>query len=467
MSSEARPHSGWVKFLTILVGLFGVIAILTSWLDSQLLDTEQWGQTSVEMLQNPEIRSAVASYAVEELYRNVDVEAEIKSVLPSDFKGLSGIAAGGLRQVADQGAEQALALPQIQDVWQRANIAAHRTLMDVIDDKSQVLTTGGGQVDLQLRPLIIEIAAQIGLATQAEQNVPASVGSVRILDSSELSTVQTVAGAIQGSALIFSLLVVLLVGLALYLSKGYRWITLLWLAGALILAAAIVLVLRASGSGFVVAQLATPDLEAAASAAYAIGTDLLKSFAWSVMIAAFVMVFLAWLVSPNSAAQSARQYLAVAFGRFPAITFGLLGLAALVFLLFGVSDGRSFIVRLAIVVLVGIASIMFRRQLIAEYPDADFSSLRDFGTRTKEQARGLWDRRPREIPGKSALERRRAESASRNKQDAEAPTAVVSAQGGEQTRLEQLEKLGKLHETGILSDDEFAAEKTRILELPD
>lgn len=464
MNPDARPHSGWVKFLTLLVGIFGVLAILTSWLDSQLLDTEQWGQTSVEMLQNPEIRSAVASYAVEELYANVDVEAELKKFLPTDFKGLSGIAAGGLRQVADQGAEQALALPQVQDVWQRANVAAHQTLMDVIDNKSQVLTTGGGQVDLQLRPLIIEIAAQIGLAKQAEQNVPASVGSVRILDSSELSTVQTVAGAIQGSALIFSLLVVLLVGLALFLSKGYRWITLLWLAGALILAAAVVLVVRSAGSGFVVGQLATPDLEAAATAAYAIGTNLLKTFAWSVIIAAFVLVVLSWLVSPNSAAQSVRNYLAVAFGRYPAITFGLLGLAGLIFLLFGVSDGRSFIVRLAIVIVAAIAVVMFRKQLMAEHPDADFSSLHEFGAKTKEKAKGLWDRRPREMPGKAAIERRRAESAAKA---AEAPTAVTSKPAGEETRLQQLEKLGKLHETGVLSDDEFAAEKTRILELPD
>lgn len=459
MDTDARPRSGWVKLITFFVGLFGILAILTSWLDTQLLDTEQWGQTSVEMLQDPAIRSAVANYAVEELYANVDVEAELKTFLPSDFKGLSGIAAGGLRQVADQGAEQALALPQVQDVWQRANIAAHKTLIDVIENRSQVLTTGGGQVDLQLRPLIIEIAGQIGLAKQAEQNVPASVGSVRILDSSELSTVQTVAGAIQGSALIFSLLVVLLIGLALYLSRGYRWITLLWLAAALILAAAVVLIVRAAGSGFVVGQLATPDLEAAATAAYAIGTELLKSFAWSVIIAAVFLVFLSWLVSPNSAARSAREYLAVAFGRYPGITFGLLGLAALVFLLYGVSDARSFVVRLAIVILAVIATVMFRRQLIAEHPDADFSSIGEFGQRTKEKMKGAWERRPREVPGKAALERRKAA--------AEAPTATMPEAGGEATRLEQLEKLGKLHETGILSDDEFAAEKTRILELPD
>ena len=45
MSANARPHSGWVKLITFLVGLFGIFAILTSWLDSQLLNTEQWGQT--------------------------------------------------------------------------------------------------------------------------------------------------------------------------------------------------------------------------------------------------------------------------------------------------------------------------------------------------------------------------------------------------------------------------------------
>ena len=62
-----RPNRGWVRFLTVLVGILTVIAILTTWADRQLFDTQEWGDTSLEMLQNKEIQTQVADYAVSEL----------------------------------------------------------------------------------------------------------------------------------------------------------------------------------------------------------------------------------------------------------------------------------------------------------------------------------------------------------------------------------------------------------------
>ena len=460
MTEDSRPRSGWVKLTTFFVGLFTVLAVLTSWLDSQLLDTDQWVDTSAEMLQSPDIRSAVAAFAVEELYANVDVEAELEAVLPKDFKGLSGIAAGGLRQVADQGAEQALALPQVQAAWERANETAHRTLIDVIEDRSDVLTTGGGQVELQLRPLIIEIADQIGLGTQARQNIPAAVGSVEVLDSSELDTVQRVAGALQGLALIFSLLLVLLVGLSVYLARGWRWLAMIWTAAALVLGAILVLVARAIAQGYVVDSLATPDLVPAANAAYSIGTELLVSYAWSAIWGAIFLLVLAWLASPASSSVAARRFLAVPFGRFPGATFGLLGIAGLVYLLLGAGNQRIFLVHLLIVLLLGVAAYMFRRELLTEHPEADAPEFGPMVERGKEKVRGLWSRRPKEVPGKGYLEERKAR---REEAAAAAATAAQPTAEPETERIAQLERLGKLHETGVLSDEEFKEEKTRIL----
>ncbi|MEX0620562.1 MAG: hypothetical protein WD181_03190, partial [Solirubrobacterales bacterium] len=120
--------------LTILVGFLAALAILSSWLDKQIFDTQQWGETSLEMLQNPEIQKQVAVYAVDELYANVDVEAEVEDILPTDLKPLSGVAAGGLRSFADQGAQKALQVQAVQDLWRQANESAHRTLIAIIED---------------------------------------------------------------------------------------------------------------------------------------------------------------------------------------------------------------------------------------------------------------------------------------------------------------------------------------------
>jgi len=454
MTDQSRPRSGWVKLTTFLIVVFTVLALHTSWLDSQLLDTDQWVETSTEMLQDPAIQSAVAAFAVEELYANVDVEAELKQILPKDFKGLSGIAAGGLRQVADQGAEQALSLPQVQSAWERANEAFHVTFLDVIENRSDVVTTGRGQVELQLRPLIIAIADQIGLGNQARQNIPAAVGSVQVFDSSELETVQRVTRALKGLALIFSLVLVLLVGLSVLLARGWRWLALIWSAGALVLGSVLVLLSQAVAQGYVVDALATPELYPAANAAYDIVTGLLVSYAWSVIWGAVFLLFLAWLVSPASSSVTARRYLAVPFGRFPGATFGLLGVAGLIFLLLGAGNQRIFLVHLLIVILLGIAAYMFRKELLAEHPEDDAPEFGQVVERGKEKVKNLWSRRPREVPGKGYLEERRARKAA---------AAAPSAADAETERLSQLEQLGKLHETGVLSDEEFTEQKTRIL----
>jgi len=47
-------------------------------------------------------------------------------------------------------------------------------------------------------------------------------------------------------------------------------------------------------------------------------------------------------------------------------------------------------------------------------------------------------------------------------QPAPAP-APAPAGGGEDDMLAQLEKLGKLHDSGVLTDDEFAAQKAKLL----
>ncbi len=470
-----RPHKGWVRFLTVLIGILTVLAIVSAWVDRQIFDTQEWGDTSSKMLQNPVIQKEVAAYAVDELYANVDVEAELEDILPGDLQDLSGIAAGGLRQVADRGAEQALNSQRIQDLWRQANETAHATLIAIIEDDSAVVSTTGGKVELELRPLIIEIADQVGLGQQARDNIPETVGQIEIVDSDQLSTVQTVARVIHGTALITALLLLLLVALAVYLSPGYRWITLLWIAASLIVGALIVLILRSVIGGVVVPELATVDVQPAADAAYGIATDLLRSIAMTIIWSAVVLVALAWLVSPNRAAESIRKFLAVPFGRFPAATFGLLGLAGFIFLLMGAGDQREFLIRLVIVILAGVGAWSFSRTLAASYPDASFDGLSEFGERTKDRAKDAWAGRPAFLgnredspagsePTPAPVPDAPAESAA-----ASAPTEVLAAaeQASERpdpetARLDLLDRLASMHERGVLDADEYAAEKARV-----
>ena len=467
---KERPHLGWVRFVTILAGVVTVLAILSTWVDRQVFDTEEWGKTSLELLQNPEIQQQVATYAVDELYANVDVQGELEKGLDDINSSLgdtlAGPLAGAARQGADSLALRALGNDQVQSAWESANIAAHRTLIDVIEDKGEFTSTSEGQVELKLKPLIIEIADQVGLGDQARDRIPDSVGNVKIVESDELAQVQTIARLIHGLALVSALLALVLVTLAVFLSPGYRWLTLFWLAVTLILSALLVLVLRSVAGDVLVPELADPDIQPAAHAAWGIATELLKSVAWTVIWFAFALLAVAWVIAPTRPSGKVREFLAVPFGKYPGATFGLLGLVAFVFLIMGAGDGREFLVRLVVVLMAAAGFWFFRRQVMLEYPDADYAGLREFGERTREKAKGAWADRPKNISmpkmGGKGDDSGGGEAQAPAKPEAE--TAVLAAQptpeGG---RLEQLEKLGKLKDAGVLDDEEFAAEKKRIL----
>ncbi|MBU3691560.1 MAG: SHOCT domain-containing protein [Solirubrobacterales bacterium] len=67
------------------------------------------------------------------------------------------------------------------------------------------------------------------------------------------------------------------------------------------------------------------------------------------------------------------------------------------------------------------------------------------------------------MPGKGYFEERKARKAEAAASAATPAAAKPAAADDETGRLEQLERLGKLHDTGVLSDEEFNEEKTRIL----
>ena len=131
--TKERPHLGWVRFITILAGFITVLAILSTWVDRQVFDTQEWGDTSLKLLQNPEIQKQVATYAVDELYANVDVQGELEKNLNDINKNLgdtlAGPLAGAARQGADSLALRALSNDKVQSAWKSANVAAHTTLL--------------------------------------------------------------------------------------------------------------------------------------------------------------------------------------------------------------------------------------------------------------------------------------------------------------------------------------------------
>ncbi len=131
------------------------------------------GDTSGKLLEDKAISDAVATYAVDQLYANVDVTAVIKQRLPPDLQPFSAPAAAGIRQFATQAAQQAIQSPRVQQAGGTRTGSPTRQLVSILKGNNEVVSSQNGKVVLNLRPLVLQLADRIGLKKQLNQKAAA------------------------------------------------------------------------------------------------------------------------------------------------------------------------------------------------------------------------------------------------------------------------------------------------------
>jgi hypothetical protein len=461
----SRRRRRTVKGLVVLGSVLAFLSVFAIWTERQALNTDDWVSTSDHLIENPTIRTAVGNYLVDQLYENVDVEAELKDILPGDTKELAGPAAGGLRQVAGDGAEKVLETSTAQSLWEDANRSTHEQLIAVLEDKGDAVSTSEGNVRLNLGSLLTNLADQVGISQDLAAKLPPDAGQIEILRSDQLKTAQNIAIAIKGLALVLSILTFLVFAGAIYISRDGRWVTVLFSGIGLIAAGFAVVVAREIAGGIVVDQLVkTESAKPAGEAAWSIGTSLMVSIATTVIVVGVLFAIAGWLASPTGSARATRRVIAPTLRQHLAYVYAGLAVVVCLYFLAAPTQGlRSFLTTLIVAGMAAFGIHELSKQTADEYPEASydgvFGSTRDrvvgavreanIGERVSEQASKL------RLPD---VRRPDPEAVA-----SEAPTAVAS-HNEEDARLHRLERLASLHEKGVLTDQEFAAEKSRLLD---
>lgn len=451
-TAAGRPHRKLVTSLIVIAVLVGFLSILSTWLLRQTLETDTWNQTSEKMVQNEEIRQALSVYLVDELYANVDVKAEVERLLPSELKPLAGAATGQLRQLADKAAYEALSRPAVQSIWVTASDSAHTALVDILEGGSTNVSTSGGDVVINVKGMLEQVSADIGVGAKLVDKLPADTGQIEVFKSSELEQAQTAVDAFQVLDWVIYLIALGLLALAVLLAKGWRRAALRNAGIGLIVLGIITLLVRtAAGNALVSGLVSDPDYEPAANAAWGIATDELARIARTAAFLGVLLVVGAWLVGPMKVATRIRSGLAPYLAE-PWIVFP----AALVLLIvltwwspWGVMDRVDAVVLVALYLFIG--AEVLRRKVTGEHPEeagpdnrAKLRGERIASVRTG--AAGAWKKATGAVSGVGSSRR-----------------AGRGGGGAETTRLEQLQQLVALKEAGALTEEEFAAEKSRVL----
>jgi hypothetical protein len=430
MTPERLPRRRTVIALIILASVIGFVAVFAVWAKRQLLETDTWTETSSQMLENKDIQVAVSGFLVDSLYKNVNVEKELAGALPPRLKPLAGPAAGGLRQLADRVALEALGRPRVQLLWEDANRQAHAAFLSIVEGGNQTVSTQNGTVSLDLGTLVGRVGGQLGVNVAGK--VPPQASQIEILKSDELSFAQDLVNLLRKLAIVLPAVALALYALAIYLARGWRRRALRASGiGFIVIGIAVLLGRSLAGTAVVDSLTNTAAAEPAASAAWSIGTSLLRDSGAAMIGYGIVIVFGAWLAGPGSVGATARRAITPVLRDRGVAYVVLAAIIGLVFWWSPTEGTRRVIPSLILIALLIAGTEALRRQAITDFPEE------------------TWERRS---------ERLRASLARVGHREARAPEAV----SGEE-RLQQLERLAKLREAGVLSPEELEREKARIL----
>jgi putative oligomerization/nucleic acid binding protein len=440
------PRRRAVTALLVAGAILLFFTAFASWVNRQALDTDEWTKTSSELLENEEIRNALATYLVDQLYANVDVTAELRRALPPQAQGLAGPAAGGLREFADRAARRALQGPRVQALWENLNRNAHEQFVRIVKDEGGggAVSTQGGDVTLQLTPLVQQIATRVGLGGLADK-VPPDAGELTVMKSDQLDLAQDVADAIQTIVIVLLVLTLGCYVLAVYLARGRRREALRGVGLTLIITGIVILVVRSIAGGVVVNELATTaSVEPAVQQVWNIGTSLWSDIAGGLIINGIILVIVAWVAGPTRPAVALRREAAPYMRERPELIYALVALIFVLMIAWGPT--RAFREAIPLLVVAGLLILgteALRRQTAREFPDAtldESASLRERLARMRSSASGATG------SARASLAGRRG-----------------AAPAPEEARIDQLERLAALRDRGAISQEEFDRQKTQLL----
>ena len=409
------------RALVVLGVLLVVVSLLANWVKREALDKSTFRSTSQELIAHPAIQAQLAQTMVDQLYANVDVSKQLEQKLPPNLQALAGPISGLSRELIDRGATELLQRPRVQSLFVTAASLSQSQVVDVLEGNTSRLQTTGGDVVLDLHPLVARLGDRFGVLGNVSQQLPPDAGRIVILHSNQLDTAQNVTQLLKDVANWIWIPALLAWALALWLVPGRRRKEVRAIAIGLIVAGIAILVIRRMSGSYLVDHLTASDtVRPAVRAFWTILSDGLAEAAWVVVFVGVIGTLGAWLTGEGGRAVAARRW----FGPWMRNTGAAWAVyAALLLIVVWALPLHRFVVTAILVVLGAVGFEIARRQIVSEY-EAEGASERPHLTM---------------------------------------PWAGEKASAAPEAGVDELERLARLRSEELLTEEEYAAAKGRIL----
>ena len=372
--SKKRGLLVWGLFAVATILLF--VSSLTVWAKRQLLDDQAWANSSTQLLANDDVRGAIAQKLSDGLFAQIDVEAQLRERLPPRSQAAAAPLAAALQNnVGPAAADRLLQRPRVQTLWQNANKRAHAAVLRVLEGKdlgpNGNISTANGEVTLDLRPAITQLATRLGIEDKLKANADPTAGQIVIMKSDQLGAAQTAVKILKALSSLLLIAVFALYALAIYLAQGRRR----WLLGAtgaslLFVGLLIASLRRFLGTVIVDSLVKTQANKHPVSVIWGIETSVLRDIGILLVVYGALVLIATALAGPNRPALAFRRWLAPIFRHHPVAVWAT-GIGVFLLLIaVGPRAGNRQLVGLAILAITAAIAIeALRRQTLREFPE--------------------------------------------------------------------------------------------------
>lgn len=364
---------GWWRplvagLLIAVAALLAPVAVLATWANDEIGDTNRYVDTVGPLASDPAVQAAIVKRIETEIYNYIDLDTITGDVVNAlDQQGLppravttlhaiSGPLASAIRGFINDRITAFVQSDAFEQAWIEANRQAHTQMVAVLTGKgSDSVDVSNGQVSVSVATVIDAIKTQLeNQGFSIASRIPTVNASFVIFQSDNLTKAQGAFSLLDDIATWLPFFGLLLIVVAVFVARNRRHALLaagLAIAASMILLGALLNVLRP----IYLDALPTGTSLDAAGAVYDQLVSFIRMALRSVLVVALVIAIGAWFMAPTGAGAAARRGVSsgiskVRSGRARAglrtgefgealaryrnpIRVGVIGLAALIYLL--------------------------------------------------------------------------------------------------------------------------------------
>ncbi|HYA68554.1 MAG TPA: hypothetical protein VED63_07460, partial [Acidimicrobiales bacterium] len=162
-TGRRRLRSVGAVILIVLGSILAPIAGITVFVRNQVLNTNRYVSNIAPLSKNPAIAAVMATEVQTQLFAHLNVESEIKSVLPAKASFLATPLTNALQSQVYNITEKVILSDKFNSIWIEMNRAVHKNLVGVLTGTggSSVTANHNGKVTLDVHTLAVNVIQQM------------------------------------------------------------------------------------------------------------------------------------------------------------------------------------------------------------------------------------------------------------------------------------------------------------------